>query len=138
MRARSWVAVAMAVGLILALPSGSAGASGPPVGKIYDCWNFDQQSGFNNWVQSVELSTSSTYMVGDTRKGSRLVGNVAKGRYRARGRKLTFTSGPYAIHHLTAVYKPAGQGYQPHKENELDPRFDVYEEGENILTCYLH
>lgn len=129
------IGAVLAVGLLSAAP---ALASGPAVGKIYDCWSFDEESGFNKWVQSVELKTRSTYLVGATRKGNRLVGNVAQGRYQVHKQKLTFTSGPYAIHHITAIYKPAGKGYRPHKENEFDSRFDLYEQGENFMTCYEH
>lgn len=120
----------------LILATSAASAAGPPVGKIYDCWNFNEQSGSNMWTQSVQLKSKTRYLVGDKRKGKRLVGDIASGRYRVRGRKMTFTSGPLAIHHITGVYKPAGKGYKPHKENELDIRFDLHQAGDNFATCY--
>lgn len=86
---------------------------------------------------SLELKTSSTYLVGPPRRGHRLVGDVATGRYQVHGRKLTFLSGPYA-HHFTGVYHPAGKNHRPHKENAFDSRFDLYSGGENLASCYAH
>lgn len=78
----SFGAVLVAVVSLGLVASPAALASGPPVGKLYDCWNFDRQSGFNNFVQAVELKTKSVYLV--------------------------------------------------------DSRFDLFEDGQNIMTCYEH
>lgn len=122
----------------LGVLAGPAVASAPPIHKIYDCWGFTGQTAFSTWVQSVELKTRTTYLVGATRKGNRVVGDVARGHYRVRGKRITWISGPYAHHHMWAIYHGAGKGYIPHKENEVDKRFDIYKSGLNILECYEH
>jgi hypothetical protein len=128
-------AVVLSLGLIVSAP---ALAGGPPVGKIYDCYAFNEASGFENYIQAVELKTSSEYLVAPMRKGNNLSGKAARGRYRVHGTHMTFPTGPYAIHHFTGVFHPAGKGYKPHHENDYDNRFDVYDAGLNFMSCYEH
>jgi hypothetical protein len=78
------------------------------------------------------------YLVAPMRNGNHLSGHAAKGRYRVHGRKLTFLTGAYAIHHVEGVFKAAGKGYKPHVENEYDNRFDLHEDGVNFMTSYEH
>ena len=123
----------MSVGL---LASASALAAAPPVGKIYDCYSFN--AGFLTYVQAVELETRSLYLVAPARKGNHLSGKAAPGRYRVRGRQMTFLTGAYSIHHFTGIFHPAGKKYRPHHENDYDNYFNVYDSGLNFMTCYEH
>ncbi len=129
------IATAMSLGLFAA---SAAAAGGPPVGKIYDCYSFDQLSGFENYVQAVELKTLSVYLVAPMRTGNHLSGNAATGRYRVHGGKMTFLTGAYAPHHVTGLFYRAGKNYKPRVENQYDARFDLYEHGLNFMTCYEH
>ncbi len=138
---RSIAVVLVAATAVVLLAGASALArGGPPVGKIYDCYSFSGQlgAGSYNWAQSVELKTQSVYLVAPSRVGNHLVGPAARGRYSVRGRKITWLTGAFAIHHMTAIFKPAGKSYRSHVENEFDNRFDVYERGQNFMTCYEH
>ena len=78
------------------------------------------------------------YLVAPMRKGNYLTGQAATGRYQVHGQHLTFPTGAYAIHHITGIFKAGGKHYKPHVENEYDNRFDLYENGANIMTCYEH
>jgi hypothetical protein len=92
----------------------------------------------DTYVQAVELKTRSVYLVASIRKGNHLSGRAAKGRYVVHGRNMTFPTGAYAVHHLKGIFKAAGKGHKSHAENELDNRFDLYENGLNFMTCYEH
>jgi hypothetical protein len=132
------VRVVVLLGIVLSLSLASSATARPPVGKIYDCYSYNQLSGFLTYVQAVELKTRSVYLVAPFRKGNHLSGAAAKGRYVVHGRHMTFPTGAYAIHHLKGIFKASGKGYKPHAENELDNRFDLYENGINFMTCYEH
>lgn len=99
-------------------------------------YSFHQLSGFDTYVQAVEPKTRSVYLVAPMRNGNHLSGAAAKGRYLVHGPHMTFPTGAYAVHHLKGIFKAAGKGYKPHVENELDNRFDLYENGINFMTCY--
>jgi hypothetical protein len=137
-RKRIRVVLLLGIVLSLTLSLASSAIAGPPVGKIYDCYSYNQLSGFDTYVQAVELKTRSVYLVAPMRNGNHLSGAAAKGRYLVHGRHVTFPTGAYAIHHLKGIFKAAGKGYKPHAENELDNRFDLYENGINFMTCYEH
>jgi len=135
---RVGVVVLLGFALSLSLSSSASASARPPVGKIYDCYSYNQLSGFDTYVQAVELKTRSVYLVASYRKGNHLSGAAARGRYRVHGRHMSFPTGAYAVHHVTGIFKPAGKGYKAHVENEYDNRFDLYENGINFMTCYEH
>ena len=93
------------VALTISLAGPALATSGPPIGRIYDCYS--NPTGFSlYYVAALELKTSSAYLVAPYRKGNRLSGRTAKGSYKLRGSKVTFLTGPYGKLHYSGKWAP--------------------------------
>ncbi|HUZ19386.1 MAG TPA: hypothetical protein VMU75_02305 [Acidimicrobiales bacterium] len=131
--------VALAAILSIGLPGASASAhvGGAPVGKLYDCYSYNYQSGFQNYVQEIELKTSSIYLVASARKGDRLSGGVSVGRYREHGRSIKWLSGPYGQLHWTGVFHPAKGHPRPGIRPNVDAQIQLFDpQGLSPISCY--
>src|ERR1019366_2199366 len=85
-RVRRWSLLLIAGALLtIGLTSSTIAAGGPPIGRIYECYNYS--SAFLNCVQALERKTRTASLVAPARKGNRLSGRAAKGTYKLRGVK---------------------------------------------------
>lgn len=131
-RVRRSFAVALTGMLVLGALTPVALASGPPVGKIYDCYGFATTE---NYVSALQLKTRTTYLVAPMRKGNRLVGPAVKGTYTLKGPKLTFRSGTYAKTHWHGAWA---------RKSTLGGNTDPAHIGlftarqQEVLECYPH
>jgi hypothetical protein len=124
------------VALSVGLASPALAAGGPPIGRIYDCYSYNNLSGFLNYVQALELKTKTTYLVAPARKGNHLSGRAAKGRYKLRGGKATFLTGPYGQIHWYGEWKPRhtdAAGYTDKANLQL-----FTPKGQSAISCYPH
>lgn len=125
MRPRASLIATAAVVAVVATPA----MANPPVPKIYDC--YANTSIGLSYVQAIELKTKSHYLVAPFRKGDHLDGKVATGRYRAKGNRVTWLSGPYAKRYR-ALFHPKTATAGPYLE--LDRANGSW----TGVSCYPH
>ena len=97
--------VVLVVVLLLALPAGAAQAKSPPKGK-YPCYYSTFSGTFPAGI--LYITSKSKYNV--NKKG--------KGKYKTKGRKISFKSGAYA---KSKVYGVWTQGGRPERHELRDP-----------------
>jgi len=100
---RCAVAALAGVALSVGIVAPALAAGGPPIGPVYDCYGFS--GAVENYVQALQLKSTTTYLVAPTRKGNSLSGAAAKGTYKLVGSKLIFLTGPYGKIHWYGVWK---------------------------------
>jgi hypothetical protein len=100
------LAALIATGLLASSPA-LASSGRPAIGKVYKCYS--DSTGLLEFVQALELKSSSVYLAAPSYKGNHLVGGTAKGRYRERGRKIRWLSGPFT--EFTSVFHPAKHSF---------------------------
>lgn len=137
-RRRTGAALVLAM-TVAALAAPSAQASSSRLG-VYDCYSFDFNSGILQYVQALQLTSSSRYAVAPGHKGRHLSGGSAKGRYRVRRGRITWLSGPYAHHHpaLYGIFHHAAPGYRGHRETQGDARIEMFRSGADFMSCYRY
>jgi hypothetical protein len=100
---RCAVAALAGVALSVGFVAPALAASGPPIGPVYDCYGFS--GAVMNYVQALQLKSTTTYLVAPIRKGNSLSGAAAKGTYKLVGSKLIFLTGPYGQIHWYGLWK---------------------------------
>jgi hypothetical protein len=136
-RVRRWSLLLIAsAALTTGLTSPALAAGGPPIGRIYDCYSYNDNSGFLNYVQALELKTKTAYLVAPYRKGNHLSGRAAKGSYKLRGAKATFLTGPYGKLHWYGKWEPKhtdSTGYVVQASLAL-----FTPKNQTAISCYPH
>jgi hypothetical protein len=87
------IGVVLLLGVVLSLSLASNALAGPPIGKVYGC--YDNGPVGLQLVQALELKTKTTYLVAPSYKGKHLSGPVTKGKYKLHGSNLSFTGGAW-------------------------------------------
>lgn len=121
-----------------ATQSPSAKSSLAPVNVVYQCYSYDYNSGFSQFVQAVVLSSRSTYSVASNFKGNKLVGKSASGKYVEHGTSIKWLTGPYGAIHWTATYHLAVGKPAPGLRPGVDAFLQMFSpKGASALDCYI-
>lgn len=102
------IAAAAALAAACALTLASAALAGPPIGHVYGCYG---NGGFGlQYDGSFKLQSKSVYQWATDQAGKKLVGKTHTAKYKLKGNKLTFLTGPYA--HMLGLWIPASKAGQ--------------------------